>query len=223
MTIEQPSRHRIQIWIWSVSEANTNNTQRILSDANSVYSMFFYKHLKMEVLANTRLAVSLWHGVRRCFISENISNIHRLLAHKIAEQLSYAFVTSRLDYCNSLLSVIPPSTICHLQRIQNISSKIQTRARKIIMTTIITPIIGLYLAQSASSKLWWLDSCSYNSHIILLCHETFNFKVRWLNLTWYNVWMKISNKIIVWQKSQHSSIRRASLCWVNIHFLRCRN
>ena len=68
----------------------------------------------------------------------NISNIRHLLSHKIAEQLVHAFLTSRLDYCNSLLSGLPSSTICHLQRVQNIAARILTRTK---IYDHITPIL----------------------------------------------------------------------------------
>ena len=64
------------------------------------------------------------------FHLRNVSNIRRLLSYKIAEQLMHAFVTSRLDYCNSLLSGLPSSTICHLQRVQNMAARILTRTKK---------------------------------------------------------------------------------------------
>ena len=68
---------------------------------------------------------------RSCmFYLRNISNIRRLLSYKIEEQLIHAFVTSRLDYCNSLLSGLPSSTICQLQRVQNIAARILTCTKK---------------------------------------------------------------------------------------------
>ena len=85
--------------------------------------VIFYKQLNMEAHVKSLCRSCMFH-------LRNISNIRRLLSHKIAEQLIHAFVTSRLDYCNSLLSGLPSSTICHLQRVQNIAARILTRTRK---------------------------------------------------------------------------------------------
>ena len=85
--------------------------------------VIFYKQLNMEAHVKSLCRSCMFH-------LRNISNIRRLLSHKIAEQLIHAFVTSRLDYCNSLLSGLPSSTICHLQRVQNIAARILTRTKK---------------------------------------------------------------------------------------------
>ena len=82
--------------------------------------IIFDKQLNMEAHVKSLCRSCMFH-------LRNISNIRRLLPHKIAEQLIHAFVTSRLDYCNSLLSGLPSSTICHLQRVQNIAARILTR------------------------------------------------------------------------------------------------
>ena len=85
--------------------------------------VIFDKQLNMEAHVKSLCRSCMFH-------LRNISNIRRLLSHKIAEQLIHAFVTSRLDYCNSLLSGLPSSTICHLQRVQNIAARILTRTKK---------------------------------------------------------------------------------------------
>ena len=85
--------------------------------------VIFDKQLNMEAHVKSLCRSCMFH-------LRNISNIRRLLSHKIAEQLIHAFVTFRLDYCNSLLSGLPSSTICHLQRVQNIAARILTRTKK---------------------------------------------------------------------------------------------
>ena len=85
--------------------------------------VIFDKQLNMEAHVKSLCRSCMFH-------LRNISNIRRLLSHKIAEQLIHAFVTSRLDYCNSLLSGLLSSTICHLQRVQNIAARILTRTKK---------------------------------------------------------------------------------------------
>jgi hypothetical protein len=47
-----------------------------------------------------------------------------------AKSITHAFVTARLDYCNSLLSGMPKSAISKLQRVQNMAAKMVTRMKK---------------------------------------------------------------------------------------------
>ena len=60
----------------------------------------------------------------------NISKIRKMLSLHNAEILVHAFVTSRLDYCNALLSGCANSTLKGLQLIQNAAARILTRTRR---------------------------------------------------------------------------------------------
>jgi hypothetical protein len=60
----------------------------------------------------------------------NIGRIRHLLSAEVAEQLVHAFVTARLDNCNSLLSGIPKIQLDRLQHIQNMAARIVTRTKK---------------------------------------------------------------------------------------------
>ena len=56
--------------------------------------------------------------------------IRRMFSQRVAEQLTYAFITLRLDTCNSLLSGLLDMLIKKLQMIQNAASRMVTRTRK---------------------------------------------------------------------------------------------
>ena len=72
------------------------------------------------------------------FHLRNIGAIRQLLPVSGAEQLMHALVTSRLDYCNSLLYGLPDNKIKRLQRIQNIAARIVSLSPK---SSHITPIL----------------------------------------------------------------------------------
>ncbi|TWW55907.1 hypothetical protein D4764_09G0009570 [Takifugu flavidus] len=60
------------------------------------------------------------------FHLRNITRIRKLLTRHDAEKLVHAFVTSRLDYCNSLLSGCPNNSSRSLQLIQNAAARVLT-------------------------------------------------------------------------------------------------
>ena len=60
----------------------------------------------------------------------NISKIRKMLSLHNAEILVHAFVTSRFDYCNALLSGCANSTLKGLQLIKNAAARILTWRRR---------------------------------------------------------------------------------------------
>ena len=64
------------------------------------------------------------------FHLHNITKIRLILSKTDAEKLIHTFVTSRLDYCNSLLLGCPNKSIKTLQLIQNAAARVLTGTRK---------------------------------------------------------------------------------------------
>jgi len=78
-------------------------------------------HLDSELTMKThisKVASSCYHQLRR------IRQVRWLVGQDVAQQLVSAFILSRLDYCNSLLSRLPKTTIQPLQRVMNAAARV---------------------------------------------------------------------------------------------------
>ncbi|XP_065809412.1 uncharacterized protein, partial [Labrus bergylta] len=97
------------------------------------------------------------------FHLRNISKIRNILSQNDAEKLVHAFVTSRLDYCNSLLSGCSGKSLKTLQLVQNAAARVLTRTRK---WDHITPVLA---------SLHWLPIQSrIEFKILLLTYKALN-------------------------------------------------
>ena len=104
------------------------------------------------------------HCKTSLFHLKNISNIRSSLPDKAAVQLTHAFVSSRLDCCNSLLQGLPSCSIRRLQSIQNIAARILTRTRKYEhITPILNNLHWLPLASRIDYKILLLTYCAINN------------------------------------------------------------
>ena len=72
------------------------------------------------------------------FQLRNIGHLKRYLDKKSLECVVHAFITTQLDYCNSLLCGLPTSQIRRLQAIQNTAARILTGTKKFDS---ITPVL----------------------------------------------------------------------------------
>ena len=63
------------------------------------------------------------------FALYKIGKLRCFLDQKSTEKLVHAFITSRLDSCNSLLYCLPDSELVKLQRIQNSAARLVTRVK----------------------------------------------------------------------------------------------
>ena len=58
------------------------------------------------------------------FHLRHLKSVRRILGAEVTSGLMSAFVTTRLDYCNSVLAGLPQSTIDPLQRVQNAAARL---------------------------------------------------------------------------------------------------
>ena len=68
----------------------------------------------------------------------NISRIRKYLSMPTARRYTQLLITSRLDFCNSLLIGLPAASISKLQRVQNSAARLVTRSRR---SEHITPVL----------------------------------------------------------------------------------
>ena len=90
-----------------------------VSPSNNVNNLgvVFDSTLKMEDHINATCRTAFYH-------LRNIARIRPYLTQSIAEKVVHAFVSSRLDYCNSLLYGAPAKLINRLQRVQNMAARL---------------------------------------------------------------------------------------------------
>ncbi len=69
----------------------------------------------------------------------NISKIRDMLSFNDTEKVIHAFISSRLDYCNSLFSCLNSHSVSQLQLIQNSAARLLTKSRRFCH---ITPILA---------------------------------------------------------------------------------
>ncbi len=64
------------------------------------------------------------------FHLRSIAKLKQFLPHKDLETVIHAFLTSRLDYCNSLYCGLPQTVIFRLQIVQNAAARLLTGTKK---------------------------------------------------------------------------------------------
>ena len=90
----------------------------------------------------------------------NIRRIRKYLSINSAATLIHSFVSSRIDYCNSLLYGVPKCHIGKLQRVQNAAARLVVMQGKFCH---ITPVLN---------QLHWLPvSFRINCKILLLTYK----------------------------------------------------
>ena len=85
---------------------------------------------------------------RTCFFHlRNIAKLKSIVSQPELEMIIHAFISSRLDYCNSIFTCLSKASLNRLQMVQNAAARLLTRSSRM---THITPILR---------SLHWLPIC----------------------------------------------------------------
>ena len=111
-------RHNLSVYMPNIDEISIMSSAVIKNlDVTLDSDLAFDAHIK-------NISMAAFYHLR------NISKMWKMLSLHNAEILVHAFFTSRLDYCNALLSGCANSTLKGLQLIQNAAARILTRTRR---------------------------------------------------------------------------------------------
>ena len=120
---------------------NDKKTEFVICGTQQQVSKFGTESLKVIDVdiypVDSARNLGVWFDLRPAFdrhISEvcknsfyhlfNIAHIRKLLTQESTEKIIHAFVTSRLDYCNSLFYGLPDNQLGKLQRVQNACARL---------------------------------------------------------------------------------------------------
>lgn len=123
-SIESPRLSRVSL---EVGDEIVETTPFVLN-----LGVYMDTHLTMDEHVK-RVCQSTWYHIRQ------VGQLRKYLDRPAIEKLIHAVISSRLDYCNSLLFGVPATQLGRLQRIQNSAARIIYRVSKI---TPITPILN---------------------------------------------------------------------------------
>lgn len=120
------------------------------------------RNLGVMIDSNATMSAQVDAVCKACYMQlHNINRIKKHLDYQTIEKLIHCFISSRLDFCNSLFLGLPDSQLRRLQRIHNAAARILTNTRRFDH---ITPV--LY-------ELHWLPvEERITFKVLILVHKT---------------------------------------------------
>ena len=103
--------------------------------------------------------------VRSCFFHlRRLKSVRRILGAEVS-----AFVTTRLDYCNSVFAGLPQSTIDPLQRVQNAAARLVARTGTRDHITPVLPSLHCWCRWSATLQplFNWRHGIAESEYVLL--------------------------------------------------------
>ena len=101
----------------NISHLRVGDATVVASTSVRNLGSYFDKNFTMAMHVTKTCSAAFFH-------LHNIRQIRKFLSHEATERLIHAFVTSKVDYCNSLLYGLPAYQIAKLQRVQNAAARL---------------------------------------------------------------------------------------------------
>jgi hypothetical protein len=159
----------------NVHSIMVGETQVHATDCIRSLGVFLDKHMSMKHHINAKIRTAHKHLYR-------IHCIRKYLTQDATECLIHAFVTSQLDYGNSLLYGIPKTELSKFQRVQNQAAKLVVCARKYDrVTPIMLQLHWLPVEQRVIFKIALLIFKVLHSMAPVYLSDVINIKPRALN------------------------------------------
>lgn len=116
--------------LYALPSLSINICGSIIESSTSVDNLgcVFDSQLHMQGFISKKIRSALYY-------LRNIARIRKYLTEDTTRTLIYAFVMSRLDYCNSLLIDLPTTSLQQLQKIQNGAARVICGANRYQPTT----------------------------------------------------------------------------------------
>lgn len=115
------------------------------------------KNLGVTLDCNLTLSAHIQNTCKTAYMQlRQISAIRHFLTQEATQTLVCAFVLSRIDYCNSLLSGCPKYLLNKLQRVQNSAARLVCKVRK---SDHITPVLHSLHWLPVSARIQYKISC----------------------------------------------------------------
>ena len=102
------------------------------------------------------------------FQLRKMGTIRKYLSNDSCATLVHSFVTSRIDYCNSLLANLPNCVLSKIQKVQNVAARILTRHRDFhdISPVLSTSTGFLFCYEFVTKSIFWLSNVSMSSDLL---------------------------------------------------------
>ena len=127
----------------------------------------------------------------------NLFRILRYLSEKSASMVVHAFITSKIDYCNSLYFGLPKYQVKRLQQLQNTSACFVTKAGTYDhITPLFVELHWLPVSYRIGFKLLLLVYKALNGPVLAICQTLFSTRRqqdRWAQISknfLYSLWPK---------------------------------
>ena len=107
----------------TIDDITINNN--VIQRSKSVRNSGFY----LDEFLNMQSHISKLCQLIHCSL-RNIGHVRNLIDDETCKMLVHSLITSRMDYCNSLLYGLPKNSIARLQLLQNKTARIVAKSKK---------------------------------------------------------------------------------------------